>query len=346
MDDRITEPGQKPGFATAHDGCWCLSKGLAGMVSQMSGLAQLLELDYQCLTTRLRFPWTMTPMAFIPRAPFVLRNAAQMRQPPPRVVISCGRHGVIPALWLKKTLGDRIFAAHIQDPHVDPSGFDLVIVPRHDNLRGRNVYLTTGAIHYVTPERLQAARCSPLVQSISDGRPTVAVLVGGANGNYAFSKDDLNLFVDRLHALTRNHAVRLVVLPSNRTAPQITTRLKEEFGADHFVWTGQTENPYFAALAIASHIVVTSDSVSMVTEAASTGLPVFVQQLTEKRASRRFRRFHQMFVNDGITRPFEGCLADWTYEPPNDTPKVAQIIRERIAQHESSERDSQNNYAA
>ncbi len=329
-------------------GCWCVSKGLAGMMSQMSGLSRALGYEPRNLTTRLRFPWTIVPTPLIPRAAFVLQDPQQLLQePPPRIVISCGRHGVIPALWLKKKYGDAVFAVQIQDPRVDPSQFDLVIVPRHDYIRGENVFLTTGAIHYVTPERLQVAGNSSVARSISDGRqPLVAVLIGGPNGYYSFNDGDLNQFIQGLHGVARNHDVRLVMLPSNRTPARITDRLHAEFGAKHFVWDRKSENPYFAALALASHFVVTGDSVSMITEAASTGRPVFVQHLTKKRPAKRFQRFHQMFAEDGITRPFDGTLADWFYDPPNDTPKVAQLIQERIAHYDSSERTTHHNNAA
>lgn len=337
----------RPLQASRHSGCWCVSKGLAGMISQMSGLAVALGLQSRTLTTRLRFPWSFVPTSLIPIAPYVLKDPQQLVQTPaPRVVISCGRHGVIPSLWLKQKYGDDVFTVQIQDPRMDPALFDLVIVPRHDRIRGDNVYLTKGAIHYVTRERLLAASQSPIARAITNGnRPLVAVLIGGPNGYYSFNANDMASFVQRLHNLARQD-VQLVVLPSNRTPAAITDRLQAEFGSQHFLWDRKSENPYFAALALASHFVVTGDSVSMITEAASTGRPVFVQYLTEKRRASRFQVFHQMFADDGITRPFDGTLADWSYDPPNDTPKVAQLIQERISLHGFSECTSYHNNAA
>ena len=347
MDDRESAP------LTSSSGCWCVSKGLAGMLSQMAGLAQSVGIEYRCLSTPLRFPWARLPVAVIPRSPAVLRNPKLPGlTPPPQLVISCGRHGVIPALYLKKKLGQRLFAVHIQDPKTDPAQFDMVVVPRHDPIRGDNVYLTNGAIHYVTDERLESARRDPVVNEITDGsRPVVAVLPGGPNGHYLFHQQDLDRFVANLRRLVTDNDVQLVVLPSNRTPAWIRDRFESEFGVEHYVWRGQHANPYFTALAIARFIVVSADSVSMTTEAASTGVPVFVQHLTEKTFGRRIRRFrlrrfHEMFEQDGITRPFEGRLDEWSYEPPGDTPKVAQIIRERIAFDDNVARTAEQNRAA
>ncbi len=126
--------------------------------------------------------------------------------------------------------------------------------------------------------------------------------------------------------------VRLAILKSRRTPVDVVRKIESAFANDHFVWDGNGTNPYFAALAKASWLVVTGDSVSMVTEASATGRPVFVHHLTEQRPAPRFRRFHEMFEAAGITRPFAGELAEWHYEPPNDTPIVAQLIRERMAE--------------
>ena len=72
----------------------------------------------------------------------------------------------------------------------------------------------------------------------------------------------------------------------------------------HSVWDGAGENPYFAFLALADAIVVTEDSVNMVTEAAGTGKPVYVQSLAGR--SSRLSRFHRLMQERGVTRPFEG----------------------------------------
>jgi mitochondrial fission protein ELM1 len=37
-----------------------------------------------------------------------------------------------------------------------------------------------------------------------------------------------------------------------------------------------------------------------------------------------------MLMEDGITRPFDGTFASWTYEPPDDTAHAAAEIRRRF----------------
>lgn len=330
--------------------CWCISKGMAGMNSQTAGMAAAvgyqpledsLRLDnsddttaaYEFINTRMAFPWNCLPFPLIPKTGNVLIKPEVLEaSPQPRLVVSCGRQGVVPALYLKKKLGRQVFTVHIQDPRCDTSGFDMVLIPEHDPTRGPNVILTMGALHKITPERLEAARHTPeAAQLVDPKRQLVSVLLGGKNGYYSFSQADIDRLFQKLNRLVDERDVRLAVLTSNRTPAEVCTRLVHEFGDRHFIWNGQGTNPYFEALALADYIIVTGDSVSMVSEATATGRPVFVEHLTERRTARRFRKFHTMFEEAGLTRRFAGQLAQWDYEPPNDTPRVARLIRERMS---------------
>ena len=57
------------------------------------------------------------------------------------------------------------------------------------------------------------------------------------------------------------------------------------------------ENPYFGMLALADAIVVTMDSVSMVSEAVATHAPVLLAALPGR--SRRIEAFHQTLLAEG-----------------------------------------------
>lgn len=315
------------------EGCWTLTDGAAGIVSQVRGLSAAVGLPSIAKTTVLRNPWKRLPSAWIPTTSRVFRDPATLEAlPPPRLVVSSGRHSITASLYLKKVHGDRTFTVHIQDPKIDPARFDLVIAPQHDGLTGDNVIQSLGAIHHVTKEVLAAAAEAPPKSLLRLGRPFVAVLLGGPNRSYDFSASDIDRLMAGLNQIVNRDAVRLAVLPSRRTPSEALRRLKEQFAVQHLVWDGEGENPYLASLALASHLVVTGDSVSMTSEAAATGKPVYTLELTEKRRARRFRRFHQSFREAGITRPFAGRLDVWHYQPPNDTAHAAALVRERIAQ--------------
>jgi hypothetical protein len=66
----------------------------------------------------------------------------------------------------------------------------------------------------------------------------------------------------------------------------------------------------------------------MVTEAAGTGKPVYVQALPGR--SNRLSRFHRLMRERGATRPFQGKLESWSYAPINDTEIVASAVRRAL----------------
>jgi len=45
----------------------------------------------------------------------------------------------------------------------------------------------------------------------------------------------------------------------------------------------------------------------------------------------KFDRLHESLKKRGIARAFEGRIDSWTYEPLNETARVADLIRAKLA---------------
>ena len=139
--------------------------------------------------------------------------------------------------------------------------------------------------------------------------------------------------------LAKTSGAGLAVTPSRRTGAANEAVLREGLAAvPSVIWDGEGENPYFGYLALADAIVVTADSVSMVSEACATGKPVYVFDL--EGGSRKFKRFHDNLREAGITRAFEGTLAEWRYRPPDDTERVAREVRRRMRRAAAGQDDA------
>lgn len=306
---------------------WALTTGEAGMISQAAGLAAAIGPDWCLKTIGLRRPWRWVPGHRCPMALHGLTPGSDAVRPPwPRLVISCGRRSVPVALAIRKAAEGRTRAVHIQDPRVPLDRFDLVIVPRHDAVTGANVWPSRGALHRITPADLTAAadRFGPRLASLP--RPLVAVLIGGTSKAYRMTGDDARRIANQLRTMAHRTGAGLAVTLSRRTGAANAVILRQALAdLPGFVWAGEGENPYLGMLALADHIVVTADSASMVSEAASTGRPVHILGLTGGNA--RFERFHGRLAEDGVTRPFDPTLPTWTYRPLSDTAEAANRIR-------------------
>ncbi len=311
---------------------WIVTDGSVGMEAQGIAVAEAVGLPFSLKRVRVKGAMRLLParlQIYLPPER-LLRSVVsneKLEEPWPRLVISIGRRSVPIALAVKRLA--HAFGLHIQNPKVPPQLFDLVAAPVHDNFEGPNVVTTFGAVHSVTNARLAEAakRFAPCVDPLP--HPRIAVLLGGESAAFSFPPELAATFGAKLAALARENGASLLVTPSRRTRADSLAALSAAIkDVPHLVWDGTGDNPYFAFLALSDAIVATEDSVNMVTEAAGTGKPVYVQRL--KGNSRRLARFHELMQERGATRPFEGKLENWTYAPINDTEVVASAIRRAL----------------
>ncbi|NUB25996.1 mitochondrial fission ELM1 family protein [Azospirillum brasilense] len=313
--------------------CWVVSDGKPGMENQCIGLAEALGLTPVVKRVRLRSPWRqLSPFLRLGNRFAAGPEGDPIRAPWPDLMIGSGRQAIAPLLAASKQSRGRTFTVYIQDPQINPRHFGLVVVPRHDRLRGPNVMATRGALHRVTPKLLTEAaqRHAPRLADLP--HPRVAVLIGGTNGVYALTPTIMGDVAEKLSELARGKGAGLMVTPSRRTGADNEAILRARLnGLPAEVWDGTGENPYFAYLGLADAVVVTCDSVSMTSEACSTGKPVYVIEL--EGGSPKFRSFHEELYKEGITRPFTGALEQWTYPTLDDTRQVAEELRHRLLAH-------------
>lgn len=324
--------------ANTPDACWIVTDGRAGMEVQCLGLAEALGFEPRIKRIQVSRPWRWLPPRLIPD-PLGAINSPQgdpLAPPWPELLIASGRQTVAPSMAIRRASGGRTFTVQIQNPVVDPAAFDVVVTPRHDRLSGANVIETLGGLNRVTEARLSAAaaKFGPAFAHLP--RPLIAVVLGGDNRVYRFTPAIARRLGADLARLCRSEGAGLLVTASRRTGPATLTLLREALdGCAAEFWDGQGDNPYLGYLALADALVVTGDSVNMVSEAATTGKPVHVVELAG--GSAKFTRFHQALQEAGATRPFTGRLEPWSYPPLRDTETAAAEIRRRLAARERAQ---------
>jgi uncharacterized protein len=303
---------------------WILSEGLAGLQAQALGLAEAGGLTPEVRVLRPRAPWKWIAARLWPRPLSVV--AGSLRAPLPDLVIGCGgmAAAVLAALRAKSRP-----VVQVQNPRMDIGRFDLIVANRHDELSGPNVILTRTALHRVTPERLAAEAALWHDRFALLPRPLVAVLLGGNNGRYRLDAATGAKLAADLAMMMRRDKVGVMVTPSRRTDPAVTALVADSVTPlGGYVWDGAGDNPYFGMLALADLIVVTQDSVSMISEAAATTAPVVVAELPGR--SRRQGLFLKLMCDEGRVRLFDGRFSPWRVTPMNDTQEAAATMRQRL----------------
>ena len=68
----------------------------------------------------------------------------------------------------------------------------------------------------------------------------------------------------------------------------------------------------------------------MISEAATTGTPIYVAQLESNKNDYRFNKFIELFKSLNIIKDLNAPEEDWTYDKLYETKRVADIIKTKI----------------
>jgi hypothetical protein len=305
-----------------------LTEGMHGMISQVEGMAKALNAEYKHEIVKLNFPWNLIPPKLTPVSNIILKDKLYLEENDTvDIIISCGRKSVVPSIILKKN-NPKIFTIHIQDPKVGLNNFDTIIAPEHDGLNGNNVYSSKGAIHYITESEIDRAK-SYLMKNINSEK-VVSLILGGPNKYYKFDDDQLLNIFNMIKSNFVSKGYRVVVIPSMRTPKDSIELAVREMDSCGYVVKGVDKQAYLSAYALANYVVVTCDSTSMISEAATSGKPIFVAHMKPKKNNYRFQKFFKLFREMGITRDLGEKVEPWTYNKHNEADRIGNLIRDKI----------------
>ncbi|MCG8490699.1 MAG: mitochondrial fission ELM1 family protein [Sneathiellales bacterium] len=308
------------------------------MENQCVGLAEAMKLSFTVKRIKTTKPWKwLPPHLWISPLSRLTKQSDTLTPPWPDIIISCGRQAIPMSRTIRKASNGNCFTIHIQTPNTSIRDFDLVIVPEHDRLRGENVLVSYGSLTRINAEKLESEKEKFSDQLAGLKSPVVTVLVGGKNRCYEMGESTMSALCTDLKSLQSNSGCFFLVTASRRTGEVNTEKLKETLQElPHIFWNGVGANPYFAFLEKADAVVVTADSVNMVSEAATAGKPVYVYPLPG--GNRKFNAFHKSMQDRGYTRPFEPRLENWSAPSLNETTRMAGIAMEKFKIH-SKKRD-------
>lgn len=328
---------------------WALSDGRAGIENQALGVAEAVARLVPADITVKRVRWRRW-LRRLPTRAIALAQAARdpvsdpVAPPWPDLLIGNGRAAIPFAVAMRRWSKGAAFVVQLQDPLRSPRLFDLVAPPLHDGLEGPGVFPILGAPHRVTRDRLEeaASRFSALAAL---PRPRVAFLVGGRSRAFDLPGPLADDLAGRVAAAAWREGGSVMATLSRRTPAAAAAAIRARLhGPAALTWDGEGENPYFAMLALADHVVVTEDSVNMATEAAFTGKPVHVAAIAGRQA--RKDRFYADLAARGVARPFDGALPTWRYAPLDETSRLAAEVVRRLSARAIDARRPQGDWDA
>ncbi|CAI9097677.1 OLC1v1034146C1 [Oldenlandia corymbosa var. corymbosa] len=275
----------------------------------------------------------------------------------PTLVVASGRDTISVTSSVKHLAPKNVFVVQIQHPRSKLNRFDLVITPRHDYfpltpegqkqipwfLRwcitpceppNRRVVTTVGALHQADSAALRAAASVWHDKLALLPKPLLVVNIGGPTKSCKYGVDLAEQLSASLQSVLPTCG-SLRISFSRRTPKQISDLVQRVLGniPKVIIWNGEDPNPHMGHLALADAFVITADSISMLSEACSTGKPVYV--IGAERCRWKFADFHKSLLHRGVVRPFTGkenISERWYYSPLKDTEEAADQVIAALAE--------------
>ncbi|MGD1976185.1 MAG: mitochondrial fission ELM1 family protein [Gammaproteobacteria bacterium] len=292
---------------------WVISGYRAGETTQLLALAEALGWPFEVKELRHR-RWDFVPGLLRLSSLAGIEKAARedLRAPWPDLVISAGMRNEPLARWIKDRAGGECRLVNVGRPWAGFDHFDLVITTPQYRLPERpNILQNIGTMHLFTDHALAAAarRWKPEFEHLPG--PYIGVLIGGHSGPYTLGPAAARRLAVAAGRLAREMEGSLLATTSSRTSAAATEAFAGALDCPHYLfrWSPDSiQNPYQGILATADLLIVTSDTVSMISEAVGTGKPVFVFDLDGDDDFRLGALFYRLLMRVGhprLTRDLE-----------------------------------------
>lgn len=257
--------------------------------SHRAGENGQIEALAEALSQHLRAPLqTLTPRWHLPRANLLsLTYRVSLRGAAPLALPNAKRHLIISAALRNEALaralaqqspqGMTVFLGRTWAP---PKAFSLTVTtPQYRRPAHPKVLENPLTLHGITETVLEAARDAHGVQLPTAAQEALGVLIGGPSGPFALGAKGAGRLIAEAQALAGDRP--LWVTTSPRTPPPAVRWLAAHAWRpqDRFLPWGTEPNPYRGILARAGALLVTGDSIAMLSEALGTGKTVRVFDL-------------------------------------------------------------------
>ncbi len=297
-----------------------------GVIAKLGQPFTLKKLDYNALVNLPNF-LRGTSLIGTDRS-----MSAPIAPPWPKLVIAAGRR-TIPVLRFIKRKSPTTTTVYLMRPDI-AQDIDLIAMPEHDlPLKRDNVLTTLAPLHAVTPEALEVAKRSWAGQFAHLPRPWVALVLGGDTRYGRYTATDWRDVLQQAQRLAGQGS--LLITTSRRTPQEAIAFAGTLVQGPHLLHRFHTDkdSPYLGILGCADAIIVTGDSLSMVSETCASGKPVSIYTVPRV-LPEKYTRFHAKLYAEGLARPLDAnTTLDWTPKAAlDDAGKVAYEIRARFPQ--------------
>jgi mitochondrial fission protein ELM1 len=220
--------------------------------------------------------------------------------------------------------------------------FDLVIMPRHDRPpKRKNIIVTEGALNLIDEEYIKSG-VNGLESSVKIKKHLVlGLLLGGDTKNFKLTVDLLNPIIPKIKLFLEKHDAEILITTSRRTNRGVEHLIKQEFSnysrCKLLIIANENNSPFAVGgiLGLSQIVIVSPESISMISEAASSGRYIVVFKFRVNRRNNHFlnymseRKYIYLCKAAGLSQVLEKL---W-----NERPHI-NILRDKVIIEEALKR--------
>ncbi len=240
-------------------------------------------------------------------------------------IISCGRISA-PYGLIYKRLNRECKVFHILDPYFLRNRFDKILIPSHDFSKFSNSSNVLEFLGTFVRKRKLFNKDVNNYKELESSKNIIACLVGGDGKSSRFLITEIKDLVDKINLISDRYSV--VYCFSRRTSVITKKIISKRKKPNHYCYDYKDKDPYWYLINKSTHFIVTEDSVSMISDAAFTGKPVYIAKI--KNIKTKFKNFVDNLKKKGVIKYFEGEIISWKYEKINESKRIAKVLEKII----------------
>lgn len=308
--------------------------GKLGHVSQITGVLESLPTNTNvkvfktpAVFLKLLPVCLLQQSCFIPKAFKLVLQELFTAGWQPQKIIAVGKRTLPFVLYIKNMLnkqGKECKIIYLMPPTSKPhKEIDLTFFHSYKGNNTKANMIPIGlAPHFVTSNKLLLAKKEDVFKNVT--KPIITVLIGGDAKNIKFNENAAKDLISCLKSILQQTKGTLLVSTSRRTKPKVAKFLAEELSKLPAIYFNYHENKiicsntnlskpnellpnknlYFNMLAEANYVVVSGESISMLSESCSLPNDVGVYVFSSKNFyANRYTEFHNYLYTHNYAKP-------------------------------------------
>lgn len=197
----------------------------------------------------------------------------------------------------------------IMKPALPISNFDLAVIPAHDGTKAADNVVITRAAPNIINRGLRASDVGGISSKLDRNKKTLSLFFGGDTRFFKYQDSFIEFLILTLKKICDGEDLNFMITTSRRTSKSNELIFKNELDSYNkckYLIIANEENPPGAVvsmLAVSNLVLVTFDSVSMISEAASSDSHVVVilpDTLDNLKGFTKHKKLIRNFVNKGF----------------------------------------------